>query len=334
MGTPKSNPIQQSSTVSACSDWDLEFTDEELQSIEAAFESAASSSSSSSKSVADCNGDRRRTRRRLPDSLFNSTERSAGLFNNSSSECNRIGASSSLSLLPCPRNRFSNPWNTSDRANSKMRYPAMTFKGHIVYSRTFPEVEKAADELLKFIALKKRDGICPVIGLDIEWRPSFRKGVKQGKAAVLQICADPATCHVMHIIHSGFPESLKSLLGDSKSVKVGVGIAGDARKVFNDHKVCVYGLEDLSFLANQKLGAVPKSWGLSSLTETLICKQVLKPSKIRLGNWEANPLSKEQLNYAATDAYISWYLFEVLNSLPQPDADTNKNEVVEAMAPS
>ncbi|KAL4583304.1 hypothetical protein LXL04_007874 [Taraxacum kok-saghyz] len=186
---------------------------------EAAFESAASSSSSS-KSIADCDGDRRRTRRRLPDSLFNSTKRSVGLFNNSSSECNRIEASSSFSLLPCPRNRFSSPWNTSDRANSKMRYPAMTFKGHIVYSRTFLEVEKAADELLKFIELKKRDGIRLVIGLDIEWRTYFRKGVKQGKAAVLQICADPASCHVMHIIHSGFPESLKSLLGDSKSMKV------------------------------------------------------------------------------------------------------------------
>ncbi|KAL4589423.1 hypothetical protein LXL04_002330 [Taraxacum kok-saghyz] len=63
------NLIQQSSTVSAYSDCDLEFIDEELQSIEAAFESAASSSSSSSKSVADCDGDRWRTRRRLPDWL-------------------------------------------------------------------------------------------------------------------------------------------------------------------------------------------------------------------------------------------------------------------------
>lgn len=46
-------------------------------------------------------------------------------------------------------------------------------------------------------------------------------GVKQGKAAVLQICANAARCHVMHIIHSGFPENLKSLLRDPRSVKVG-----------------------------------------------------------------------------------------------------------------
>ncbi|KAI3511578.1 hypothetical protein L1887_18733 [Cichorium endivia] len=339
MGTPKNDLIQQSSTVSVCSDWDLDFTDEELQSIEAAFEAAASSS----KSVADCDGDRRRTRRRLPDSLFNSTtKRSTLSSDNSPSECNLIGASSSFSLLPCPRNRFSSPCNSSYPANTKMRYPAMAFKGHIVYSRTLPEVEKAADELLKFIETKKKDGGHPAIGFDIEWRPSFKKGVKPGKTAVLQICADSTRCHVFHIIHSGFPENLKSLLGDSNSMKVGVGIAGDARKVFNDHNVCVDGLKDLSYLANQKLGGQPKLWGLSSLTETLACKQVLKPSKIRLGNWEANPLSKEQLNYAATDAFVSWHLFEVLNRLPDAntdtdtdaDADTRTKEVVEVVAPS
>ncbi|KAJ0793245.1 putative DNA helicase [Helianthus annuus] len=194
-----------------------------------------------------------------------------------------------------------------------MRYPAMTFKGHIVYSRTFSEVEKAADELLRFVETKNSDGSRAAIGFDIEWRPSFKKGVAQSKAAVLQICADAARCHVMHIIHSGFPQNLKSLLADSRFIKVGVGIAGDARKVFNDHNVSVDALEDLSRLANKKLGGEPKMWGLSSLTEKLTCKQVLKPSKIRLGNWEANPLSVEQLKYAATDAFVSWHLYEVSN---------------------
>ena len=55
---------------------------------------------------------------------------------------------------------------------------------------------------------------------------------------------------------------------------MGVGIAGDARKVFSDHNVSVDAIEDLSRLANQKLGGQPKMWGLSSLTEKLTCKQV------------------------------------------------------------
>lgn len=324
MENKKDDLIKQS----VCSDWDIEFTEEELQSIESIVESAASR-----KPVTDSDdGDRRKSRRRLPDSLFIFNQQSTLSSDNSLREFNPIAASSSCSLVPCPRNRFSNPYRPSYRATMKMRYPAMSFKGLIVYSRTFSEVEKAADELLKFLETKIKDDGRAVIGLDIEWKPTFKKGVTPSKAAVLQICADAACCHVMHIIHSGFPQNLKSLLGDPRSLKVGVGIAGDARKVSNDHNVSVVSLEDLSRLANVKLGGEPKSWGLASLTEKLTCKQVPKPSKIRLGNWEANPLSREQLKYAATDAFVSWYLFEVLNRLP--DADTHTDEVVEARAPS
>ncbi|RVW23822.1 Werner Syndrome-like exonuclease [Vitis vinifera] len=52
---------------------------------------------------------------------------------------------------------------------------------------------------------------------------------------------------------------------------------------------------------------------------------LLKPNKIRLGNWEADVLSKAQLEYAATDAFASWYLYEVLKSFP----DTAENKIEE-----
>lgn len=53
-----------------------------------------------------------------------------------------------------------------------------------------------------------------------------------------------------------------------------MGIAGDARKVYKDYDISVKALEDLSGLANQKFGGVPKQWSMASLTEKLICKQV------------------------------------------------------------
>ncbi|XP_028127153.1 Werner Syndrome-like exonuclease isoform X4 [Camellia sinensis] len=206
----------------------------------------------------------------------------------------------------------------------KMRYPTMTFKGQIVYSRTFGDVEKAAKELLEIVETRKRGVDQVILGFDIEWRPTFRRGVSPGKAAVMQICGDTSHCYVMHIIHSGIPQNLQALLEDPTSVKVGVGIVNDAFKVFKDHNVSIKGLEDLSGLANQKLGGDPKKWSLASLTEMLICKQLPKPEKIRLGNWEADFLSKEQLEYAATDAFVSWYLHQALNCLP--DAADNKCE--------
>ncbi|KAK9901442.1 hypothetical protein M0R45_002126 [Rubus argutus] len=196
-----------------------------------------------------------------------------------------------------------------------MGYPTMTFEGQITYSRTAVEVEKAAMEVLKTLEAKKNEMDKNAVGFDIEWKPTFKRGVPPGKVAVLQICVD-TSCQVMHIIHSGIPQSLQLLLESSSILKVGVGIANDAAKFFKDYNVSIKAVEDLSYLANQKLCGDTQNWGLASLTEKLICKQLLKPKKIRLGNWETKYLSKEQLQYAATDAFASWYLYEVLRSLP------------------
>ncbi|EXB50506.1 Werner Syndrome-like exonuclease [Morus notabilis] len=218
-----------------------------------------------------------------------------------------------------------------------MRYPEMTFRGRITYSRTAVEVERAAMQLLKTIEAKKSEGSQAAIGFDIEWRASFRKGASPGKAAVMQICVDTGHCHVMHIIHSGIPKSLQLLLENSMLLKVGIGICNDAVKVFKDYNVSVKAVEDLSYLANQKLGGdSQKYWSLASLTENLISKQLPKPKRIQLGNWEADVLTKDQLQYAATDAFVSRYLYEVLRSLPDVEkVATNKtSEEVKDALPS
>ncbi|MBA0664458.1 hypothetical protein Goklo_004455, partial [Gossypium klotzschianum] len=146
-------------------------------------------------------------------------------------------------------------------------------------------------------------------------------GILPGKAAVMQICCDSQYCYVMHIFHSGIPQSLQVLLEDSEIVKVGVAIDGDAVKVFSDYKVSVNALEDLSDLANQKFDSDCRHWSLAALTEEFICKELPKPKKIRLGNWELYPLSNAQLQYAATDAFASWQIYQVLKSLPDAVKD-------------
>ncbi|XP_010527459.1 PREDICTED: Werner Syndrome-like exonuclease [Tarenaya hassleriana] len=201
------------------------------------------------------------------------------------------------------------------------RFPAMRFGGEILYSKTACEVDKNAKQLLKVLDSKRIENGGTVIGLDIEWKPSFKRGVLPGKVAVMQICGDNHYCHVLHIVHSGIPESLRCLLEDSTIVKVGVGIDGDSVKLFHDYGVSIMGVEDLSNLANTKLGGEMKKWGLASLTERLVSKELLKPNRIRLGNWEVNVLSKEQLQYAATDAFASWHLYQVLKGLPDDDDD-------------
>lgn len=199
-----------------------------------------------------------------------------------------------------------------------------------MYSRTTEEVEEATLQILKSLEARHCETGRAVLGLDIEWKPSFDRGIPQGKAAVMQICGDMTHCYILHIFHSGIPGNLQCLLGNSTFIKVGVGIDNDAVKVFHDHNVSIKSVEDLSSLANHKLGGVPKQWSLSALVETLTCKQLLKPKKIRLGNWETEKLSKAQLQYAATDAYASWYLYEVLKSFPDLPENQNSEEELKA----
>ncbi|CAL5203628.1 unnamed protein product [Lathyrus oleraceus] len=212
----------------------------------------------------------------------------------------------SLIALQLPRSPSFSP----SPGHSKMRLPVMKFCGKIMYSRTFNDVEKAVTKFLKIIEEKKREMMQIAIGFDIEWKPTFRKGVPPGKVAVMQICCDTSQCLVLHLIHSGIPQNLQLLLEDSTVLKVGAGIGGDATKVSRDYDISLKGVEDLSFHANQKLGGGPHKWGLASLTEKLLSKQLKKPSKIRMGNWETPILSKEQLEYAATDAFASWFLYQ------------------------
>ncbi|PON95469.1 DNA polymerase [Trema orientale] len=181
-------------------------------------------------------------------------------------------------------------------------------------------------EVLKILESKKSEVGQVAVGFDIEWRASFRRGIPPGKAAVMQICLDTSHCHVMHIFHSGIPTSLRLLLENSMLLKVGVGIGNDAVKLFKDYNVSVKAVEDLCYLAKQKLGGDLQKWSLGSLTENLISKQLLKPKKIQLGNWETNVLSEDQLQYAATDAFASWSLYEVLRSLPDMEKVTAGNE--------
>ncbi|CAK9275885.1 unnamed protein product [Sphagnum jensenii] len=215
------------------------------------------------------------------------------------------------------------PWQTTNAGKVKSKLPLLQFKGRIVYSKSEAEVNMAAEEILEIVRGKRQEATAAEVamGFDTEWKASFQRGEGAGKVAVVQLCLEASRCDVMHIKHSGIPPSLLSILQDSTILKVGVGIHGDAAKLRQDYQIWTHGLVDLSILANAKLISDPhavKQWSLSSLAQELTCKQVEKVQSIRTGDWEADPLSQPQLLYAATDAFASWHLYQVLNSFPDP----------------
>ncbi|GAQ88863.1 Werner syndrome-like exonuclease [Klebsormidium nitens] len=209
-------------------------------------------------------------------------------------------------------------WLTSARTAGppqECTLPIMRFGGRIVYAVSPQEVECSARTLLEDLR-----GGDACLGFDIEWKVTFRRGETPQKAALIQLCPSGACCYLFHIAHSGLTSSLRALLDEQSVGKAGAGIYGDAQKLRRDFGVSMGGLRDLSDLANERLQPKdgPRKWSLTALAQEAMLQQVEKPPKQRISDWERLPLSPDQRQYAATDAYASLRLYQVLMSLPAP----------------
>ncbi|KAF7023576.1 hypothetical protein CFC21_036066 [Triticum aestivum] len=129
-----------------------------------------------------------------------------------------------------------------------------------------------------------------VVGLDVEWRPSFR-GLPPGPVALLQLCVG-RRCLVFQILRADYvPDSLFDFLADGRFTFVGVGVYGDAQKLSAHYGLQVTNAVDLRYLAAnmQVMGVWPE-----------------KPHHVRVSAWDAPRLTRDQLQYACADAFASF----------------------------
>ncbi|KOM37772.1 hypothetical protein LR48_Vigan03g115400 [Vigna angularis] len=145
-----------------------------------------------------------------------------------------------------------------------------------------------------------------LVGLDIEWRPNFRRDMNN-PVATLQLCVD-RRCLVFQILRAPFvPLSLVSFLGDANHTFVGVGIQGDVQKLLEDCSLRVANFLELGSLAVEKLGdPALNTAGLKALGLRVLGLEVDKPKKISRSRWDNGWLSDEQVQYAAIDAFVSF----------------------------
>ena len=178
--------------------------------------------------------------------------------------------------------------------------PKVLFEGRIVVVLTESEAQKAVDYLLSQ----------PILGVDTETRPSFKKG-QMHHVALLQVSSHDV-CFLFRLNQMGLSPSVKRLLEDQKVPKIGLSLRDDLHSLrtlgdfetgnfidLQDH-VREIGVEDLSL---QKLYA--NFFGLR------ISKRE------QLTNWEADILNDKQKMYAATDAWTCIMLYEELMRLEQ-----------------
>lgn len=143
-----------------------------------------------------------------------------------------------------------------------------------------------------------------IIGLDLEW--NF--GLSVGKTAVLQLATafDIFVIQLSQMKH--IPNSLASILTDPQVPKTGVAIHQDLAKLQRDFGLIPAGGLELSrFAWRYDANRWHDRRYLISLRD--LCKEYLgvdlDKGATRISSWTQTPLSNEQIEYAASDAYVS-----------------------------
>jgi len=145
-----------------------------------------------------------------------------------------------------------------------------------------------------------------LVGLDVEWRPNFKRG-QSNPTAVLQLCINNR-CLVFQIMHSPFiPTSLLNFLADANNKFVGVGIKEDVQKLMKDYNITVSNCVDLRNLAAEVMDDKEMlKTGIKSLVQKVIGKTLVKPKKISMSRWDYPWLNVDQVKYATVDAFVSF----------------------------
>ncbi|GAA6061369.1 hypothetical protein JCM10212_005823 [Sporobolomyces blumeae] len=154
------------------------------------------------------------------------------------------------------------------------------------------------------------------LGFDLEWDPWVVRTKSVGKTALVQVC-DEATILLVHVAQmSAFPKALQELIEDDSRIKLGVQIAGDARKLTNDFKFRPKGLLELNNVVRRydPQRSRPSLVGLQDLVGMYLDRYLPKDPSIRCGLWSGQ-LSPDQLNYGANDVYSSLQVLKALDSL-------------------
>jgi cytidine deaminase len=157
-----------------------------------------------------------------------------------------------------------------------------------------------------FVSMIRSSG-CEILGFDMEWRPEYKKG-EIHPIALIQLATDTEIV-LFHLSPMSFriPTALKNLLEDPKLKKVGFGLSEDIKRLYSQ-KVSVKSTYDLDLLI-KSLGCRKSS--LQSLTARVLDLYLDKRKKLTCSNWEKS-LTREQILYAATDAWVVLKLYKKL----------------------
>lgn len=176
--------------------------------------------------------------------------------------------------------------------------PRLTFPGRIFTLLSEGEAARAVDFLLTQ----------PLVGIDTETRPTFRKGGMHNVALLQVATAD--TAFLFRLCRIGLTDSIVRLLSDTGTRKVGLSLKDDLHNLHRSRPFEPGGFIEIQTEVKQ-LGVEDMS--LQKIYANLLGKKIAKNQQ--LSNWEADALSPAQQQYAACDAWACLHIHERVTRL-------------------
>ena len=178
--------------------------------------------------------------------------------------------------------------------------PRVLFKGRIMVVLT----ERDADKAVRYLLSQ------PILGVDTETRPSFKKG-ETHQVALLQVSSYDV-CFLFRLNQLGMSPSVKRLLEDTRVPKIGLSLRDDLLSL---HKLADFNAGYFIDLQDHMREIGVEDLSLQKLYANFFAQKISK--REQLTNWEADILQDKQKLYAATDAWSCIMLYEELQRLEQ-----------------
>ncbi len=178
--------------------------------------------------------------------------------------------------------------------------PRVLFEGRIVVVLTEHDAENAVRYLLSQ----------PILGVDTETRPSFKKGLTH-QVALLQVSSHDI-CFLFRLNQLGLSPSVRRLIEDTTVPKIGLSLRDDLNSL---HKLGDFNAGYFIDLQNHVREIGVEDMSLQKLYANFFSQKISK--REQLTNWEADILQDKQKLYAATDAWSCIMLYEELIRLEQ-----------------
>lgn len=146
-----------------------------------------------------------------------------------------------------------------------------------------------------------------IVGFDTETRPSFKKG-HINNVSLIQL-ATPKITFLIRLHKTGFTESLVKFIEGDEVKKIGLSIKDDFHNLNRISPVSPGNFVDLQNFVKE-FSIIDNS--LSKIYGVLFGKRICKGQ--RLTNWEADPLTLPQQQYAALDAAACLEIYSFLKN--------------------